>query len=70
MGDGDEFVVGETFERVWQDHHPQAGMSEMAGHLMSKAFEFSGDDHDGGLLQRFNGDGVVDTPRRARASIA
>jgi len=42
----------------------------MGSHPMGEGLELGGHDHDRRLVQALDEDGVVDTPRRARASIA
>ena len=62
--------MGATFEWIGQNDQPQAGVPVVGRNLMGEADELVGDDHHRGLLQAFDRDGVVDTPRGARSSIA
>jgi hypothetical protein len=64
------FLVGTSFERVGQHEHAQARVSVVRGHAVRERLELLGDDDDRGLLERLDGDCVVDTPRRARPSVA
>src|SRR5205085_9255636 len=64
------FLVRSSFERVGQHEDPQARVTDMGGHAVCERLELLGDDDDRGLLQALDRYGVVDTPRRARSSVA
>src|SRR5438093_868753 len=64
------FLVGTSFERVWQHEHAQARVTVVRGPAVRERLELLGDDDHGGLLELLDCHGVVDTPRRARPSVA
>jgi hypothetical protein len=67
---GAQLLLGATFQRVGQHEHLQARVPEPRRDLVRERLELLGDDADRGLLQLLDEDGVVDTPRRARSSVA
>src|SRR6516162_9464660 len=64
------FLVGTSFKRVGEHEHAQARVPVVRGHAVGERLELFGDDDDRRLLERFDGHGVVDTPRRTRSSVA
>src|SRR5262245_37750089 len=64
------FLVGTSLERVGEHEHAQARMPVVRAHAVGERLELLGDDDDRRLLERFDGYGVADTPRRTRSSVA
>jgi hypothetical protein len=58
-----------VFERVGQHDHAETGVAEVGSDTPPVRLELGRDDDDGGFRLLLDVNGVVDTPRRARASI-
>ena len=65
-----QLLLGEAFERIRKHELSQTRVTMVGGDLGGEPIELRGHDDHGRFAELFNCDGVVDTPRRARTSIA
>ena len=64
------FLFRPSLEGVRQHDDTKARVSTVGGEAMGEGFELLRDDDHRRLLEPLDGHGVVDTPRRARTSVA
>ena len=69
VGPVEDAGVLDAAQRVLDGHDPGAGQAQSGRHLRGEGLEGGGGHQDGGNASGFEADGVVDTPRRAAASI-
>ena len=65
-----QLLLGEAFEWIRKHELSQTRVTMMGGDLGGEPVELRGHDDHGRFAELFNSDGVVDTPRGARTSIA
>src|ERR1700724_2593717 len=67
---GSHLLFRSSLQRVWEHNHGETRMPVVRGDPSAMRLELRGDHDHGGLGETFDEDGVVDTPRRARSSVA